>query len=59
MLMGHEGHAITRAEYQANLDAKLGNKAFLHDIRPLSAAGADYDPLVVMKTVQERLLPLI
>lgn len=55
----HEGHSISHEEYQANLDAKLGNKAFLHDLRPLLATGMDYDPLVAMEMVKERLLPLV
>jgi len=57
--MKHEGHAISRKEYQANLDEKMGHKGFLQDIHPLLAVGTVYDALVAMEMVQSRLLPLI
>ena len=54
--MKHEKHRISRAEFERNLLEKEDNRAFLDDIRPLLAAGIDYDAKVAMTLVRENLV---
>ncbi|MDT8370119.1 MAG: hypothetical protein RQ745_13005 [Longimicrobiales bacterium] len=50
---------VSRAEYEANLSAKIADRRFLGDTAPLLARGITYDPTeayaVVMDTVVSRL----
>ena len=54
--MKHEKHQISRAEFERNLFEKEDDRAFLDDIRPLLAAGIDYDTKVAMTLVRENLI---
>jgi len=54
--MKHEKHRVSRAEFERNLLEKEDNRAFLDDIRPLLAAGIDYDAKVAMTLVRENLV---
>ena len=40
----HEGHRITRADFEENLAAKMRDPEFLADISPLLAPGYAWDP---------------
>jgi predicted nucleotidyltransferase component of viral defense system len=50
---------VSGAEYAANLEAKLKEKNFVTDIRPLLTAGQDYDPHVAAKRVMDELVELM
>ena len=39
----HEGRAVSRAEFEANLEEKLADRAFAADIGPLIAVGVEWD----------------
>jgi predicted nucleotidyltransferase component of viral defense system len=54
--MEYEGTTVSRAEFEANLAAKLTSKAFLDDIRPLIPADADYRPEVAAAVVMGELV---
>ena len=41
--MEHEGHAVSRAEFEANLHEKLAEPSFVADVVPLVAAGVEWD----------------
>ena len=42
--MEHEGHAISRAQFEQNLHGKQSDPEFMDDIAPLLSAAVDYDP---------------
>ena len=42
--MGHEGHHVSRAEFEMNLAAKMEDGEFLADIGPLLSDGYVWDP---------------
>jgi len=42
--MEHEGHKVTRAEFEENLAAKMEDQEFLADISPLLAPGFEWEP---------------
>ena len=52
----HDGVVVSRAEFEANLALKLGDQAFIEDIRPLIPADVDYDPLVAVEIIQKELI---
>ncbi len=54
--MEHEGATVSRAEFEANLSAKLTSEAFLGDIGPLIPAEAAYDPVTAARIVGEELI---
>ena len=54
--MKQEKHRVSRAEFERNLFEKEDDRAFLDDIRPLLAAGIDYDTKVAMTLVREKLI---
>lgn len=41
--MDHGGHRVTRAQFEQNFAAKLGDRQFTADIGPLLAAGYEWD----------------
>ena len=47
-----EGLRVTRAEFERNLAAKARDLAFLGEVRPMLAAGVDYDPNVALDLVR-------
>jgi predicted nucleotidyltransferase component of viral defense system len=57
--MKHGGHAVTRAQFEQNLDAKLGSPQFTADIGPLLATGRNWDVAAAAADVSERLIALL
>lgn len=51
--LGREGLKVTRLELESNLEAKLEDRDFLQDVRPLLAEGVEYDPVDAAKEVRE------
>jgi predicted nucleotidyltransferase component of viral defense system len=41
--MEHEGHTVSRVEFEANLHEKLAEPSFVADVVPLVAAGVEWD----------------
>jgi hypothetical protein len=54
--MDHDGLTVSRAQYEANLAAKLRTTAFLEDIRPLISTDISYDPLAAAEFVGNKLV---
>ena len=54
--MKHEKHRVSRAEFERNLFEKEDDRAFLDDIRPLLAAGIDYDAKDAATLVREKVI---
>lgn len=54
--MYHDGAAVSRAEFEANLAAKLADEAFLEDLRPLVPPEFDYDPVKAARVIRKQLI---
>jgi len=54
--MKHDRLAVSRAEYEANLAAKLQSKVFLGDIQLLIRADSEYNPIAAADIVQSELI---
>jgi len=54
--MDHEGHAISRAQFEQNLHGKYSDLAFMDDITPLLSAEVQYDPADAMQLVRAMLI---
>ena len=54
--MGHGGHSVSRAQFEANLAGKLDMVAFGNDIAPLLAPGSVFDSPEAAKLVHQRLV---
>lgn len=54
--MEHGGAAVSRAELEANLDAKLASAVFHDDLRLLIPAEVEYDPLKAAEVVKDKLI---
>ena len=54
--LDHGGHRVSRAEFEANLIAKLDDPEFVSDLDPLLAAGVPWDIHKAAKYVREQLL---
>lgn len=57
--MDHEGHKVTRAQFERNLALKLRDPQFLADIGPMLAAGYEWDPEHEAAVVSSRLIALL
>jgi predicted nucleotidyltransferase component of viral defense system len=57
--MEHEGHSVTRAQFEENLALKMHDHAFLADISPLLAANLEWDPRAAAPVVSARLIQLL
>lgn len=57
--MRHGGTQVSRAQFEANLSAKLGTPRFLADITPLLPAGVTYDAAAAGALVHERLISML
>lgn len=55
----HEGHRITRAQFERNLAGKFRNAQFIADIGPLLAAVYKYDREVAADVVSNQLIALL
>lgn len=51
----HQGHRVSRAEFEANMDAKMRDPAFHGDLEPL-LSGAAYDPITAYRQVHDSLI---
>lgn len=56
--MEHEGHKVTRAQFEANLALKLKDAEFVADISPLLAAGNAWEPEAEAAVISSRLIEL-
>ena len=54
--MQHGGHAVSRAQFEQNLEAKMQAPQFLADFGPLLASGYDWDIDAAARTVQTQLI---
>jgi predicted nucleotidyltransferase component of viral defense system len=54
--MDHGGTPVSRAEFEANLGAKSGDRSFLEEVRQLLAAGVIYESKVAIDVVQRELV---
>jgi hypothetical protein len=57
--MHHEGHKVTRAQFERNLAAKFRNAQFMAEIGPLLAASYKYDRDKAAEVVLNRLVALL
>lgn len=57
--MEHEGHKVSRAEFEQNLLEKLNDPNFIEDIKPLLVANADHDLHKAADFFMNELAPLI
>lgn len=57
--MHHEGHKVTRAQFERSLAAKFRNAQFVADIGPLLAASYKYDREKAAEVVLNRLVALL
>jgi len=55
----HEGHNISRAEFERNLLDKLNDPRFMEDIGPLLTGGSAWNPVSAAEFVRNSLLPLL
>jgi len=55
----HEGHPVSRAEFEMNLFEKLGDRRFLDDIVPLLTTGAHWDYRAATRYVLQSVAPLM
>lgn len=54
--MNHEGTTVSRAQVEANLSRKLGDRSFVEDTRYLIPADVGFDPPVAARLVQAALI---
>ena len=57
--MDHEGHNVSRAQFEENFALKMRDPAFLADINPLLAADYRWEPQAAALVVTEKLLALL
>jgi len=56
LYVAHDGATVSRAEFEANLAAKIKSNLFLDDIKPLIPADIEYDPVVAAENVKNELI---
>jgi predicted nucleotidyltransferase component of viral defense system len=54
--MAHEGHPVSRADFEKNLREKEASPDFMDDIAPLLNANVQYDPTQAMRIVRSSLI---
>jgi predicted nucleotidyltransferase component of viral defense system len=54
--MHHDGAVVSRAEFEANLAAKLASAVFLEDLRLLVPPEVGYDPVEAARVIKEQLI---
>jgi predicted nucleotidyltransferase component of viral defense system len=57
--MEHEGHKVSRAEFEMNLAEKASDRRFSEDIHPLLAPGSEWDFDKAMEAVMGNLVALL
>lgn len=55
----HEGHLVSRAEFEMNLFEKLNDRRFLDDMAPLISTGSSWDHRAAARYVLQSLAPLM
>lgn len=55
----HEGHQVSRAEFEMNLFEKLSDRRFLDDMAPLLTTGTNWDYRAAAQYVLQSLAPLM
>jgi len=55
----HEGHTVSRAEFEMNLFEKLNDRRFLDDMAPLLTIGSSWDYKAAARYVFQSLAPLM
>lgn len=55
----HEGHQVSRAEFEMNLFEKLNDRRFLDDMAPLLTTGTNWDYRAAARYVLQSLAPLM
>lgn len=55
----HEGHQVSRAEFELNLFEKLNDRRFLDDVAPLLTTGTTWDYRSAARYVLQSLAPLM
>lgn len=55
----HEGHSVSRAEFEMNLFEKLNDRRFLDDMAPLLSTGSSWDHKAAALYVLKSLAPLM
>jgi predicted nucleotidyltransferase component of viral defense system len=54
--LDHDGAAVSRAEFEANLAAKLASAVFIGDLRVLIPPEVEYDPAKAAEAVKDELI---
>lgn len=54
--MQHEGHSVSRAQFEQNLHAKRSDPRFRDDLTPLLTSGVEYDASAAMDLVETVLI---
>lgn len=57
--LAHEGHPVSRAEFEMNLFEKLNDRRFLDDTAPLLTTGSSWDHQAAARYVFQSLAPLM
>ncbi len=57
--IAHDGHQMTRAQYEQNLALKMRDPGFLADLSPLLAGGRAWDPTAAEALVSKELIALL
>jgi predicted nucleotidyltransferase component of viral defense system len=57
--LAHEGHPVSRAEFEMNLYEKLDDRRFLDDMAPLLTTGSSLDHRAAARYVLQSLAPLM
>ena len=57
--MDHEGHKVSRAQFEQNFALKMRDPAFLADINPLLATDYRWEPKAAAPVISEKLLALL
>lgn len=59
--LSKEGNTVSRAEFEANLDKKIADTLFVHDLAALLSPDTQnsYDALIARDTLQENILSLL
>lgn len=52
----HEGHNVSRAEFEESMAGKMRDPTFHGDIGPLLAGAAAYDPIAAYRKVHSALI---
>lgn len=55
----HEGHQVSRAEFEMNLFEKLNDRRFVDDMAPLLTTGATWDHQAAARYVLQTLASLM